>query len=187
MTTSTGGTAEPGPDYASFVLRLTQERYRDEAGQPRLRWRGHIRHVQGEEEARFTDFADAVAFIQAQLAELTMEAASAAREPEREQLLEDGFQLWGRVAEQYADLWGEAMRRTMRQSEAYNRQMAEALERSLRAWHPLVPGAPAPPPERATGRDGDAVLEALEALRGELRDVARKVDALEARLASGER
>ena len=47
--------AEAGRDVASFVLRFTQDLYEDEAGEPRVRWRGHIRHVQSDADARFTD------------------------------------------------------------------------------------------------------------------------------------
>ena len=37
------------PNIASFMLRFTQEMWRDMQGEPHIRWRGHIRHVQGDQ------------------------------------------------------------------------------------------------------------------------------------------
>ena len=47
---------------ASFVLRFTQELGEAKPGEPSIRWRGHIRHVQGDEENTFTDFAEVGCF-----------------------------------------------------------------------------------------------------------------------------
>lgn len=163
-------------DTASFVLRFAQEIWRDAEGAPRVRWRGRIQHVQGDEEARFTDFADAVAFIQQRLAELTMDAAAEAPRAEREQVLADSFRLWERFAESYAGMMEAAMSRTVERSEAYRRQLAETFERSLRAWNPLLAGRPAPSPAPPTGADPAAA--ALEALRAEVRALDAKVQRL---------
>lgn len=61
---------------ASFVLRFTQELWEDAQQEPHVRWRGHIRHVQGEEENRFTDFAEAASFMQRHLTQLTIDLLS---------------------------------------------------------------------------------------------------------------
>ena len=62
------GRAQPKPhNVASFVLRFTQDLWQDDEEDSHVRWRGHIKHVQGEGESRFTDFAEAVAFIQQNL------------------------------------------------------------------------------------------------------------------------
>ena len=41
---------------ASFMLRFTQKIFNSESGEPQVQWRGNIRHVQGGEEKRFSDF-----------------------------------------------------------------------------------------------------------------------------------
>ena len=61
-------------DTASFVLRFTQDLWRDQAGEPRLEWRGQVRRVQDGEELRFTDLAEAMNFIQESLLKVTMNA-----------------------------------------------------------------------------------------------------------------
>ena len=56
-------------DVASFLIRFTQDLWRSPTGDPQIAWRGHIRHVQGETEETFTDFAEALKFIQDHLAQ----------------------------------------------------------------------------------------------------------------------
>lgn len=86
---------------ASFVLRFTQKIFVDEAGESQVQWRGNIRHVQGGEEKRFSDFDKVVAFIQAKLAELTVEAMKD-QSPETQQgILAKSFDLWKRMATDY--------------------------------------------------------------------------------------
>lgn len=164
-------------DIASFVIRFAQEIWRDDQGAPRVRWRGRIQHVQGDEEARFTDFADAVGFIQQRLAKLTMDAAAESPDAERDQVMADSFRLWEKFAESYAGMMEAAVERTVERSEAYRRQMAETFERSLRAWNPLLAGraggaadSPAPAPDR--------VAASLDALRAEVRALDAKIERL---------
>lgn len=188
MTTEPGSAAAAGEgrapaDIASFVLRFAQEIWRDQDGAPRVRWRGRIQHVQGDDEARFTDFADAVAFIQQRLAELTLDAAAEAPVVEREQVLADSFRLWERFAESYAGMMQAAMSRTVERSETYRRQLAETFERSLRAWNPLLAGRTnAAPAEGAPAAAPDAAAERLaasiEALRAQVRALDAKVERL---------
>lgn len=52
----------PEATIASFVLRFTQE-YTPEAKLPCAAWRGIIRHVQSNEEIRFTHIEKALAFV----------------------------------------------------------------------------------------------------------------------------
>ena len=61
---------------ASFVLRFTQELWQDPEREPHVRWRGHIRHVQGDDETHFTDAAEAILFLQRHLIQLTMDSLS---------------------------------------------------------------------------------------------------------------
>lgn len=174
------GETRAAADIASFVLRFAQEIWRDDQGAPRVRWRGRIHHVQGDDDARFTDFADAVAFIQERLAQLTMDAAAEAPPGDRELVVADGFRLWERFAESYAGMMENAVARTVERSEAYRRQVADTLERSLRAWNPLLASRTSVPDERADrpAAEADRVVAALDALRAEVRALDAKVERL---------
>ena len=52
----------PEATIASFILRFTQEQT-SESSAAEKRWRGVVRHVQSNEETRFTQLEDALAFI----------------------------------------------------------------------------------------------------------------------------
>jgi len=58
---------------ASFMVRFNQIIYEDN-GESKVQWRGKVSHVQGGEDQSFSDFNDAVKFIQERLADLTLEA-----------------------------------------------------------------------------------------------------------------
>ncbi|HXW01388.1 MAG TPA: hypothetical protein VEC93_23460, partial [Anaerolineae bacterium] len=102
---------------ASFVLRFTQELWRDAQGEPHVQWRGHIHHVQGDEEDRFTDFAEAVVFIQRYLTELTRNALAGGRAMPQEKVLQESLKMWEQFASNYTDMMFEAMERTVKQSQ----------------------------------------------------------------------
>jgi len=175
------------------MLRFTQDVYRDEAGEPRVRWRGHIRHVQGDNEARFTDFADVVGFIQRQLAQLTLESVAGDDAADQARALADSFRLWERFATDYADLVAKSVEQTVRQTEAYQRQVGSNIERTLAMWNPLLGAArPHPSANAATraapateagapvaGAAADAVLAAIGDLRARVDAIAEQLARLE--------
>lgn len=175
------------PDIASFVLRFTQDVWREAGGEPRVRWRGHIRHVQSDAEARFADFADAVAFIQRELAQLTMDSVTDDSAPHQARAIGDSFRLWERFATTYADLWAKAMAQTVEQSQAVRRHVGENLERSLHWWNPSTPpGAPAGPRRRPAEPPAtdDAMLDSLHELRAQIEALAQHMERLEAMVAA---
>jgi hypothetical protein len=53
----------PGTNVISFVLRFVYDQPSDESSGLATGWHGLIRHVQSNEEQRFTRWADATAFI----------------------------------------------------------------------------------------------------------------------------
>lgn len=52
----------PNPSISSFVIRFVQDHAARETSQPA--YRGYIRHVQTDHEIMFTQWEDAVAFMQ---------------------------------------------------------------------------------------------------------------------------
>jgi len=86
---------------ASFVLRFTQKIFESKTGDPKVQWRGNIRHVQGGEEQRFSEFDEVIQFIQAHLAELTMQAIEDKSPEEQKGILSKSFDMWRQVAAAY--------------------------------------------------------------------------------------
>ncbi|MCK6625708.1 MAG: energy transducer TonB [Anaerolineae bacterium] len=152
---------------ASFVLRFTQELWRDAQGEPHVQWRGHIRHVQGDEEDRFTDFAEAVAFIQRYLTQLTLEALTGGQPMNQEKVLQESFKVWEQFAASYTDMMFETMQQTVKQSEAFREQFDQAAERALKAWQLS--------PQPQYGQ----LVEAINLLQAQVQTLTSKVEDLE--------
>lgn len=196
----------PPAEVASFVLRFSQDLWREAGGQPRVRWRGHIRHVQGEAEARFTDFSDAVAFMQRQLAQLTLESVAQDDAAGQAQALSESFQVWEKVTEGYRELWLGAVQAAADSTQQMRRQVGQQLERSWPWWPfwpsgggatgaPGSPGSPEPAgptgssdPPPSPGDPGPAgiaeLLPLLQALHGQMAELSERLKAVEARLPS---
>jgi hypothetical protein len=152
---------------ASFVLRFTQELWQDHQGEPHVRWRGHIQHVQGDEEDRFTDLAEAIAFMQRYLTELTFDTLSRGKEMSQEKVFQESFKLWGQFASTYADLMTRTFEQSIKQSEVFKERIDEAREQMLRAWQ--LPGQP----------DQKSILEAMQELQEQVQSLADRVKHLE--------
>lgn len=152
---------------ASFVLRFTQEVWRDAQGEPHVQWRGHIRHVQGDEEDRFTDFAEAVTFIQRYLAQLTLEALSGGQNISQEKVLGESFKVLEQFTSSYADMMLGAIEQTVKQSQTFKEQIDHATERALKAWQISVPS------------DQKQLVEVLTSLQAQLQTLTEKVERLE--------
>lgn len=165
-------------DVASFLIRFTQDLWRNPAGDPKIAWRGHIQHVQGEAEKTFTDFADALSFIQDHLAQLTIGALPGADQGDQEKALKEGFKLWEQFANSYSTMMFETLERTMAQSESIKVQMDKAVAKTLEAWK--MPGSPGQREVEATIVEIRAQIEALAKKITELeRTIADKKDGTE--------
>lgn len=82
---------------ASFVLRFTQKIYNNDQGEPQVQWRGNIRHVQDGAEKRFTDFEDAITFVQQKLSDLTLQAVEHHTPEEQKGILAKSFDIWKKM------------------------------------------------------------------------------------------
>jgi hypothetical protein len=159
---------------ASFVLRFTQDLWEDAEHEPHVRWRGHIRHVQGEEESRFTDFAQAVAFIQQNLTQLTVDTLSGERNMSQETVMRETFKLWEQFASSYSDIMASAMEQTLKQSELIGQQIEAARTQTQKLWGYGVPSG-----------QNQEVLDALKALQQQLEILNARVEKIEAEIQAG--
>ena len=85
--------AKKAEQTASFMVRFNQRIYEDD-GESKVQWRGRISHVQDGDEKRFSDFNDALKFMQQKLSELTNEATKDQSSEERENILEKSLSMW---------------------------------------------------------------------------------------------
>ena len=83
---------------SSFVIRFTQKLYDDSEGNANIQWRGKISHVQGGDQTSFSEFEDAIAFMQAKLSDLTVASVADKSKEEKEGLISKSFDIWKKVA-----------------------------------------------------------------------------------------
>ena len=78
---------------ASFMVRFHQQIF-EENGEPKIQWRGKISHVQDGDEKRFSDFNDALMFMQNKLADLTEEATKHQSSEKQESIIDKSLSMW---------------------------------------------------------------------------------------------
>ena len=78
---------------ASFMVRFNQQIF-EENGDSKIQWRGKITHVQDGDEKRFSDFNDALTFMQNKLSELTEEATKHESSEKQESILDKSLSMW---------------------------------------------------------------------------------------------
>lgn len=105
---------KPKRDIASFVLRFTQDIWQDEQGEPRVEWRGHVRHVQDGKELHFKDVAQAVQFFQEVLLQRTNDCLKADDVIDREKAMAESNKLWERFAATYSGMFADAVDSALR-------------------------------------------------------------------------
>ena len=83
---------------ASFVVRFNQMIFKED-DESKVQWRGRISHVQDGDEKRFSDFNDALEFMQQKLAQLTNEATKDHSSEEQENILQKSLSIWKTMKE----------------------------------------------------------------------------------------
>lgn len=164
---------------ASFMLRFTQDLWQDENGEPQVTWRGRINHVQGEEEIPFTDFTEALAFIQTELQDLTQKAFPGADADFREKAQRESFRIWEQFAAGYTDLLFKAMDNAFKGSQEIQGRVSEAFAKSFEMWMPSsLRTESAAAPQANVSRE-TALAEQIQALTAQVAALAEKIQTLE--------
>lgn len=155
---------------ASFMVRFTQKIY-DEDGESKVQWRGNVSHVQGGEDLNFSDFNDAVAFIQEHLADLTMNATHDRSSEEQENILTKSFSLFKTVAATGPKILKETIMDPRKQVAQLQGQLSEYGEE-------LMDKVPINKWRNASKSDFKAMQETLSKLTKSVAELNKKVDAL---------
>jgi len=170
-------------DSASFVLRFTQDLWRDTEGEPRVEWRGQVQRVKDGEELRFTDLADAMNFIQESLLKVTMNAVPKEDKTYQDKAIRESSKMWEKFAETYTSMMVNAMQQTIKQSETFQRQVTDTVEQAMKPWWLSFVTPPAPkPPESEAMATQVQILQTLATLQVQIQNLSEKVTSLEAQL-----
>ena len=156
---------------ASFVLRFTQKIFEDDTGESQVQWRGNIRHVQGGEEIRFSEFDEVVDFIQKKLADLTIAAMKDKSPEEQKGILAKSFDLWKRMAAAYPKIVMDTIKDPKKQVSQIREQISHVGETigqklEIDTWR------------TSTKSDFKQIMNTLDELSVNLSELSKKVDDL---------
>ncbi len=144
-----------------------------------MQWRGNIRHVQGGEEKRFSEFDDAVKFIQEKLASLTMQAMEDKSPEEQKGILAKSFDLWKRMALAGPKMVMETIKDPKAGVEHIQEQVGQAVQEQVREVGDLFQTKIDPDSWKpASKTDVKNLMESLTQLSGEIAALNKKVDKL---------
>lgn len=149
-------------EMVSFVLRFVREVGEDQ----QARWRGVIKHVQGDAQENFTQFTEALAFMQAHVNDVIRESFAGAATASATNPLLETARLWGAMMPEMARLLEEAAH----SNAAAAQQMQKNAAAALASW-----GAP-------TKEEQERTLAALESLTEQLTTLHTRMDELEKRV-----
>ena len=172
-------------EMVSFVLRFVRE-----AGEEQqARWRGVVKHVQSNAEVSFTQFSEALAFMQGYVNEVAQtsfeqsrrmgEGFTEANKYAANQFATNPFaetsRLWGDYAKMMMDSMGEAMA----SGASMTKPMEEMMNAALSAWGMSTPSGSSQ--EKAAG--ATEAMAAAEAMASEINTLNEKIAALEKQIA----
>ena len=113
---------------ASFMIRFTQQLYKDENGEDQIQWRGKISHVQSGDQDRFVDFEKSIAFMQEHLEAITASSVADKSEEEQEGILSKSFDMWKKIRKSAPKVVLETIKDPMGQVENIQEQIKEQIK-----------------------------------------------------------
>ena len=129
-------------DMVSFVLRFVREASEEQ----QARWRGVVKHVQSNSESSFSNFAEAMTFIQKHVNELIVatfdeanrvtEKTGMAGESNEFNPVMESARLWGEFMKPYTTMVSDTMDEAMSAAAGspISQQMNQAMSTSMAAW-----------------------------------------------------
>ena len=162
--------AKKADQTASFMVRFNQIIF-EEDGESKVQWRGKVSHVQGGEDQSFSDFNDAVKFIQARLADLTIEATKDESPELQDSLLKKSFSLWKTMAK-------EGPKVIMDTIKDPRKQVAHLQDQITDFGEDLMEKVPIDQWRNASKSDFNTMKESMAQLADEMKKLNAKVDAM---------
>ena len=161
---------------ASFVLRFTQKVFNNDEGEPQVQWRGNIRHVQGGEEQRFSEFDEVVQFIQGKFTDLTLTAMEDKSPEEQKGILAKSFDLWKRMAVAGPKMVMETIKDPKAGVEHLQEQVNQVVQEQVKEVGDLFNAKiDADNWKPASKTDVKNLMEAISQLSGEINKLNKKV------------
>lgn len=162
--------AKKADQTASFMVRFNQIIF-EEDGESKVQWRGKVSHVQGGDDKSFSDFKEAVAFIQSKLADLTLEATKDKTQEQQDSLLKKSFSIWKTISKEGPKVIMETIKDPRKQVANIQDQISYLGEDLMGKVH-------IDQWRNASRSDFNTITDSIGTLADEIKKLNAKVDAI---------
>ena len=99
----------------------------------------------------------------------------------QDKALRESFKLWEKFATGYTEVMTEAFQQTVKQSETFQKQVAEAVEQVIKPWWMmgLLNHVAEAAPEKPASVDQEQLVQTMMALQAQIATLTNKVSKLE--------
>ncbi|MFY9243700.1 MAG: hypothetical protein WAO74_11805 [Polaribacter sp.] len=159
---------------ASFMVRF-QQRIFEENGDSKIQWRGKITHVQDGDEKRFSDFNDALTFMQTKLAELTEEATKHESTEKQESILDKSLSMWKTIK----DVGPKVLRDTLKDPKKQFSHLQDEIQDKISTFGEEISEKVQINEWRNASRsDFNKIQNQIETLASEIQKLSTKMDSI---------
>ncbi|MDP5092741.1 MAG: hypothetical protein NWQ17_05495 [Polaribacter sp.] len=157
---------------ASFMVRFHQQIF-EENGESKIQWRGKIVHVQDGEEKRFSDFKDALTFMQQKLNTLTEEATKHQTSEEQENILQKSLSMWKTIK----DVGPKVLRDTLKDPKKQFHNLQDQLQDQITTiGEEISEKVQIDQWKNASKSDFNKMQHQIEELASEIKKLSNKID-----------
>ena len=158
---------------ASFMVRFTQQIFEEENGEANIQWRGKITHVQDGSEKRFSDFNDALLFMQKKLALLTENATKNESSAKQESILDKSLSMWKTLK----DVGPKVIRETIKDPKKQFAHFQDEIQEKITSFgDELSEKVPINEWRNASRSDFNKIKNEIEKLSSDIQKLATKID-----------
>jgi hypothetical protein len=159
---------------ASFMVRFNQQIFEDN-GESKIQWKGKISYVQNGDEKRFSDFNDALIFMQQKLGELTEEATKHQTSEEQESIIHKSLSMWKTIK----DVGPKVFRDTLKDPKKQFTHLQDEIQGKINTiGEELSEKVHIDQWRNASRSDFNTIQKQIEKLASEIKKISTKIDSI---------
>ena len=159
---------------ASFMVRFHQQIF-EENGESKIQWRGKISHVQDGDEKRFSDFNDALNFMQNKLETLTEEATKHESTEKQESIIDKSLAMWKTIK----DVGPKVLRDTLKDPKKQFNQIQGTIQGQISTiGEEIGEKVHIDQWRNASRSDFNTIKNQIESLSAEIKKLSTKMDTI---------
>jgi hypothetical protein len=159
---------------ASFMVRFNQQIFEDN-GESKIQWKGKISYVQNGDEKRFSDFNDALIFMQQKLGDLTEEATKHQTSEEQESIIHKSLSMWKTIK----DVGPKVFRDTLKDPKKQFTNLQDEIQGKINTiGEELSEKVHIDQWRNASRSDFNTIQKQIEKLASEIKKISTKIDSI---------